>query len=89
MKYTLYVDYPNNLGWWSTFGYYYYEGGDLCTLGDVSLDGIINVIDIVALVNVILSEAVIDDSILCIYDLTGDNIINVIDIVLLINDILE
>ena len=89
MKYTLYVDYPNNLGWWSTFGYYYYEGGDLCTLGDVSLDGIINVIDIVTLVNYIFGVGSFNDEQLCAGDLNGDGIINVIDIVNVVNIILS
>ena len=56
---------------------------------DITGDGIVNVIDIVALVNLILSDTTVDDIILCTYDLTGDNIINVIDIVLLVNYILE
>ena len=66
-----------------------YEEGSQCGQLDITGDGIINVIDIVALVNTILSDTIIDDSLLCTYDLTGDDIINVIDIVLLVNSILE
>ena len=67
MKYTLYVDYPNNNFWGSAHGYYYYEESNVL-LGDVNSDGaidtdaadfnqdgIINVIDIVNLVNFILN----------------------------------
>ena len=60
-----------------------------CGQMDITGDEIVNVVDLVALVNLILSDAEIDDMILCTYDLTGDNIINVIDIVLLVNYILE
>ena len=49
-----------------------------CGQMDITGDGIVNVVDIVALVNLILSDTVIDNIILCTYDLTGDNIINVI-----------
>ena len=44
-------------------------------------DGIINVIDIVSLVNFILSEESVNNANLCLYDLTEDDTINVIDIV--------
>ena len=59
-----------------------------CGQTDISGDGISNVIDIVSLVNFILSEENNSDEILCTYDLTGDGNINVIDIVLLVNTIL-
>ena len=90
MKYTLYVDYPNNVYWGSAHGYYYYEGGEnLCTLGDVNLDSIINVIDIVTLVNYIFGAGSFNDEQLCAGDLNGDGIINVIDIVNVVNIILS
>ena len=89
VKYTLYVGYPNNPYWGSAHGYYYYELDDSqCVLGDVSEDGIINVIDIVNLVNYILGGN-LTDSQLCAADLNGDSIINVIDIVNLVNIILS
>jgi len=90
VKYTLYVGYPNNPYWGSAHGYYYYEtDGEECVLGDVSEDGIINVIDIVNLVNYILGTGDLSDSQLCAADLNGDSIINVIDIVNLVNIILS
>ncbi len=89
IKYTLYVDYPNNNYWGSAHGYYYYEDNvDQCTLGDVSGDGIINVIDIVTLVNYILGGSLTDEG-LCASDLNEDGLINVIDIVTLVNIILS
>jgi len=88
LKYTLYVHYPNNNYWGSAQGYYYYET-EQCVVGDVSEDGIINVIDIVNLVNYILGSNEFTDSQLCAADLNGDSIINVIDIVNLVNAILN
>ena len=57
-------------------------------LGDVSGDGIINVIDIVTLVNYILGGSLTDEG-LCASDLNEDGLINVIDIVTLVNIILS
>ena len=86
MKYTLYVDYPNNNFWGSAHGYYYYEESNVL-LGDVNSDGIINVIDIVNLVNYILSGGGAIDTDAA--DFNQDGIINVIDIVNLVNFILN
>ena len=59
-----------------------------CGQMDISGDGTINVIDIISLVNYILSEENTEEN-LCTFDLTGDGVINVIDIVLLVNTILD
>ena len=66
-----------------------YDQSSQCGQVDITGDGIVNVVDIVALVNMILSDSMVDESILCSYDLTGDGIINVVDIVLLVNYILS
>ena len=88
MKYTFNVDYPNNNYWGSAQGIYYYEDSEPeVLLGDVNSDGIINVIDIVNLVNYILSGANNIDVIAA--DFNEDSIINVIDIVNLVNFILS
>ena len=55
---------------------------------DVNGDGIINVIDIVSIVNLILSSGTITDEQLCAHDVNADGIINVIDIVAIVNYIL-
>ena len=90
IKYTLYVGYYSNPYWGSAHGFYYYETDDNeCLPGDVSEDGIINVIDIVTLVNYILGIGSLTDSQLCAADLNSDLIINVIDIVTLVNIILS
>jgi len=65
------------------------DNSSSCLLGDVTLDGIINVLDIVNLVNYIFGIPFNDDSQLCAADLNGDGIINVIDIVNLVNTILS
>jgi hypothetical protein len=57
-------------------------------LGDLNFDGIINVIDIVAMVNGILSSQLTDEQ-QSMADLNSDGVINVIDIVALVNMILS
>ena len=52
--------------------------------GDVTQDGEINVLDVVALVNVILNGDDIDSG-----DINGDGTVNVIDIVILVDMILN
>ena len=87
LKYTFYVDYPNNIYWGSAHESFYYEENSLL-LGDLNFDGLINVIDVVSMVNGILlgtfTEAQLD-----VADLNGDGMVNVIDIVSLVNIILS
>ena len=52
--------------------------------GDVNLDGVLNILDVVLFVNQIFSDEYNE-----IYDLSGDGILNILDIVLLINMILR
>ena len=54
--------------------------------GDITGDGITNVLDIVGLVNHILGANILEDT--CAADFTGDGIVNVLDIVGLVNVIL-
>ena len=54
--------------------------------GDVTGDGIVNVLDIVGTVNHVLGLAPLADT--CAADYTGDGIVNVLDIVALVNNIL-
>tara|TARA_Y100000590_G_scaffold438645_1_gene561713 strand:- start:1264 stop:2967 length:1704 start_codon:yes stop_codon:yes gene_type:complete len=60
-----------------------------CSAGDLNEDGILNVIDIVALVSIVLNPSEPTSEELCIGDLNSDGIINVIDIVSLVNNILS
>ena len=61
-------------------------GGCYGDPGDVTGDGVLNVLDIVGLVNHILGINALDDT--CAADYSGDGIINVLDIVGLVNNIL-
>ena len=65
-----------------------YGAGSSCyaDLGDVTGDGIINVLDIIGLVNHILGMQIQDD--VCAADYTQDGIVNVLDIIGLVNNIL-
>ena len=55
----------------------------------MNADGIINIIDIIALVNIIIDNSIPTDSDLCNGDLNQDQIINIQDIIALINIIFE
>ena len=55
-------------------------------LGDFNQDGVVNVIDIVALVNNIISGGDVDVSV---FDVNEDGLVNVLDIVSLVSDIIE
>ena len=61
----------------------------VCTTGDLNIDGIVNVIDIVALVSIVLNPNSPSTSELCLADFNLDAVINVIDIVALVNLILS
>ena len=58
-------------------------------IGDLSFDGVINVLDAVLLVNGVLAPETLDESQLLAADINGDDTINVLDLVLLISIILE
>ena len=57
--------------------------------GDVTQDGLVNVLDIVLLVNWILSDTSLTDLEVSIADMTNDGLVNVLDIVALVNIILN
>jgi hypothetical protein len=69
------------------------EGGDACegfSPGDATLDGEINVLDIVEIVNHILESALLtDECALGAADFTDDGEVNVLDIVQIVNVILD
>ena len=56
---------------------------------DLNQDGIINIIDIVAVVNIILDNSMATEEELCAADVNGDGIINVIDIIAIVNQIID
>ena len=56
---------------------------------DLNIDGVINVVDIVQMVNTILSmNPNLTEDEFCLLDLNIDGVINVVDIVMLVNTIL-
>ncbi len=61
-----------------------YFGDNNALQGDINEDGILNILDLVTLVNLILS-----DEYMATGDLNEDGILNILDIVLLVNLILE
>ena len=65
------------------------ECDELCILMDINSDSIIDVIDIVAVVNIILGSLNPTEIESCAADINSDGIINVIDIVSIVNYILN
>ena len=60
-----------------------------CLSGDVSGDGVINVVDVISTVNHIIGNSMLEGEAFCSADLNDDGIINVTDIISLINIILS
>ena len=65
-----------------------FENDNQCSLGDINQDALVNVVDIVLLVNIIISDESVDDY-LCSSDINEDNLINIQDIILLVSLILN
>ena len=70
---------------------YYNPEDDGCTFipGDLNLDNMINIIDVVTLVNIILGNVEPSNTQMDIADINNDNSVNISDIILLINIILN
>ena len=66
-------------------GFYDFQaiGGSAYDVGDLNLDGTINILDVVTIVNVVLAGESNDMA-----DLNGDGIVNILDVILLVNIIL-
>ena len=63
-------------------------GSNQGILGDINVDGAVNILDVVILVNFILDTQIPTDSEFLASDLNSDGILNVLDIVQLVNIIL-
>ena len=68
-------------------GEFIYES--LCVSGDLNVDGIINILDIVRVVNIIVDPTLMTEDEECAADLNSDAIINILDIVTLVNIIVD
>jgi len=86
--YEIIIDCPEGMGIPCEGGIYIPPAeGDCCSiciiLGDISGDGIVNVLDVVAMVNLVLSGGYDE-----VADMNGDGTLNVLDVVLLVGIIL-
>ena len=70
------------------YSFYITVPQDCCGFMDVNQDSIINIIDIIDLVNFVLSENEATESDYCTFDVNYDGTINIIDIISLVNYIL-
>ena len=57
--------------------------------GDVTLDGMIDILDIVAIVSHILGDSILDELQFCNADVTGDDVLDVLDVVAIVDTILD
>ncbi len=60
-----------------------------CLTMDLNFDGIINIIDIIATVNIIIDNTNPTDEELCAGDINGDETINIVDVISIVNFILD
>jgi len=68
--------------------YFYEEDNNEGTIGDVTQDGLVNVVDIVLIVNYVLNTQPLNDNQIEIADINADGIINIVDIVALVSIII-
>ena len=57
-------------------------------IGDIDGDGLVNVVDVVLLVNIVLSSSELSAELACVADFNGDGFVNVVDIVNLVTFVL-
>jgi len=67
---------------------YFYEE-EVDNLGDITQDGVLNVVDVILMVNFILELQTLSEEQLQIADVNMDTIINIVDILIVMNIILE
>ena len=69
---------------------FWYQDTSLCNqIGDVNLDYLINILDVILLITYILDFDNLDYQQLMISDINEDDIVNILDVVLLVNEILD
>ena len=67
----------------------YYSGSDVGLLGDINLDNNVNILDIIATANYILSQTELIEDQFFLVDVDGDNTITIMDIIQIVNIILD
>jgi len=96
-QWTFWGDGTNDEMFFVPFRYVNYEAGDEniylgntnLLLGDINYDGLLNILDVVALVNCVLDNNCSELNYSSVADINGDNAYNVLDIVALVNIILS
>ena len=85
------VDYSGRVETLPIAGYYEFNavGGTPTQQGDVNMDDVINILDIVLMVNHILNLTDLSDYQIQLADMNQDSIINILDVIILVNSILE
>jgi hypothetical protein len=64
------------------------EIDDCAANGDVTLDGTVNILDVVNLVQAILGQSSLTDNQTCNADINGDTVVNILDVVAIVQSIL-
>ena len=67
---------------------FYTESGNLFQDGDVNMDEVVNIIDVVSIVNHVLGQIELDNIGIFLADINNDNVINILDIISIVNLIL-
>jgi len=86
------ISYANNeidTAWMLSVIYDLLSNDEDMLLGDVNSDGLINVLDVVSVINFILSINIPVGDQFVLSDINQDNVINVLDVVLIVNIILN
>ena len=61
----------------------------LAPYGDVTGNGMVNMVDIIALVNIVFGDEEITEEMLQQFDINDDGVINVVDIMVIVEIIME
>ena len=71
-------------------GYFSFSvvGGSPAVSGDINMDDVVNVLDVVLAVNYVLGSTELNDYQQQIADMNNDNIVNILDIILIVNTII-
>ena len=78
-------DYVNGM-----INFFNFDAQDICSIGDINNDGMINILDVVRVVSIILNngpQETVQE--ICASDINGDGDLNVMDVVLLVQGILQ
>jgi hypothetical protein len=85
------VDYSGREEYLPMAGYFSFDaiGGSPTQQGDINMDDVVNILDVVLMVNHILNLADLSDYQVQLADMNQDGIVNILDVITLVNSILE